>query len=125
MNRATIHHVENKSLHGFPLIYFIQNMEIFLGFLLRDYVFITTIIFFVFFGMATEWKERVQWLTWRCDSPQASMKLSPPHRSPALPRRGPPHRYCCSPPYHRHSPVRAAGTTGTAGTGDSPAQGGW
>jgi len=32
-------------------------MEIFLGFLLRDYLFITTIIIFVFFGMATEWKE--------------------------------------------------------------------
>ena len=45
------------------------------------------------------------------------MKLSPPHRSPALPRRGPPHRCCCS-------PIRAAGMAGTAGTADSPAQGG-
>ena len=92
---------------------------------LRDYLFITTIIIFVVF---------LAWLLNRktgCDDlpvcvtpPQASMKLSPPNRSPALPRRGPPHRYCCSPPCHRHSPVRAAGTTGTAGTGDSPAQGG-
>ena len=52
------------------------------------------------------------------------MKLSPPHRSPVLPRRGPPHHHpyplrCrhCSPPHHRCSPIRVAGTA------DSPAQG--
>ena len=63
--------------------------------------------------------------------PQASMKLSPPHRSPALPRRGPPHHHpcphrChrCSPPPRRHCSVRAAGMASTAGTADSPAQGG-
>ena len=50
-------------------------------------------------------------------SPQASMKLSPPHRSPALRCRGPPPHCLCS-------PVRAAGTAGMAGTADSPAQGG-
>ena len=51
--------------------------------------------------------------------PQASKKLNPPHRSPALPRRGPPFLP------HRHCPlVRAAGTTGAdsmVGTGDDPA----
>ena len=56
--------------------------------------------------------------------PQASMKLSPPHRSPALPRRGPHHRRCCcSPPPRRCSPAGMAGA-GMAGTTDSPAQGG-
>ena len=68
--------------------------------------------------------------------PQASMKLSPPHRSPTLPRRGPPHhhpypprcRRCsppprrCSPPPRRCSPIREAGTASMAGTADSPAQ---
>ena len=62
------------------------------------------------------------------------MKLSPPHRSPALPRRGPPHHHpcpprCrrCSPPHRRCSIVQVAGTVGIAGmtgTADSPAQGG-
>ena len=59
-------------------------------------------------------------------SPQASMKLSPPHRSPALPRRGPHHHHpcpprCCSPPCRHCSPVRVAGMAVTA---NSPAQGG-
>ena len=57
--------------------------------------------------------------------PQASMKLSPPHRSPALPCRGPHlHHHYCSPPRHRCSPVRATGMAGAAGmtgTADSPA----
>ena len=52
-------------------------------------------------------------------TPQASMKLSPPHRSPALPRRGP------LPRPHHHCPlVRAVGTAGAnsmVGTGDDPA----
>ena len=62
------------------------------------------------------------------------MKLSPPHRSPALPRRGPHYRHPCSPPHRHCSPPRrhcssagmagAAGTVGTAGTANSPAQGG-
>ena len=55
------------------------------------------------------------------------MKLSPPHRSPALPRRGPHHRHCfCSPPHRRCSPASMAGAAGagTAWTADSPAQGG-
>ena len=26
LNRATIHHFQSKSLHGFPLIYFIQEL---------------------------------------------------------------------------------------------------
>ena len=54
------------------------------------------------------------------------MKLSPPHRSPALPRRGPHHRHPC-PPRCCCSPAGmtgAAGTASTAGTADSPAQGG-
>ena len=52
------------------------------------------------------------------------MKLSPPHRSPTLPRQGPHHRHsCCSSPCHRWSPAGMAGA-GTAGTADSPAQGG-
>ena len=66
---------------------------------------------------------------------QASMKLSPPHRSHALPRRGPPYRdlclphrcCCCSPPHCRCSPAGMAGIAGTAGmagTVDSLAQGG-
>ena len=62
--------------------------------------------------------------------PQASMKLSPPHQSPALPRQGPPHNHpypphCrrCSPPPRHCSPFRAAGTASMAGTADSPAQG--
>ena len=51
------------------------------------------------------------------------MKLSPPHRSPDLPHRGPPHRCCCSPPPRRCSPAgmtSAAGTAGAAGTAYSP-----
>ena len=55
------------------------------------------------------------------------MKLSPPHRSPALPRRGPHHRRCCcSPPRRRCSPAGMAGAAGagTARTADSPAEGG-
>ena len=95
---------------------------------------ITTIIIFVLFFFA--------WLLNRkngCDdlpggvTPQASMKLSPPHRSPALPRRGLPHHHpclphCCycSPPPRRCSPAGMAGAIGAgmAGTADSPAQGG-
>ena len=59
--------------------------------------------------------------------PQASMKLSTPHRSLALPHRGPHHRRCCcSPPPRRCSPAGMAGAIGAgmAGTADSPAQGG-
>ena len=58
-------------------------------------------------------------------TPQASMKLSPPHRSPALPHWGPPHHHPY-PPHCRHCypPVREAGTAGMAGTADSPGQGG-
>ena len=66
-------------------------------------------------------------------TPQASMKLSPPHRSPALPRWGPHHRHpcsprhrcCCSPPRRRCSPASMAGAAGagTARTADSPAEG--
>ena len=62
------------------------------------------------------------------------MKLSAPHRCPALPRRGPHHRHpyplrrcCCSPPHRHCSPAGMAGaasTAGTAGTADSAAQGG-
>ena len=58
------------------------------------------------------------------------MKLSPPHQSPALPCWGPPHHHpypprCrrCSPPRRHCSPIRVAGTTGMAGTANSPAQG--
>ena len=53
--------------------------------------------------------------------PQALKKLNPPHRSPALPRRGPPFLP------HRHCPlVRAAGTTGAGSMAemvDGPAPG--
>ena len=55
------------------------------------------------------------------------MKLSPPHRSPALPRRGLHHRRCCCSPPRRHcSPAGMAGAAGagTIGTADSPAQDG-
>ena len=55
------------------------------------------------------------------------MKLSPPHRSPALPRRGPHHRHPCPPRRCRCSPAGMAGAAGTAsmaGTADSLAQGG-
>ena len=63
------------------------------------------------------------------------MKLSPPHRSHAFPRRGPHHRHpcsprrrcCCSPPRRCCSPAGMAGaasTAGMAGTVDSLAQGG-
>ena len=55
--------------------------------------------------------------------PQASMKLSPPRRSPALPRRGPPHHHPCPPRCRCCSPIRVAGMAGIAGTADSPAQG--
>ena len=51
--------------------------------------------------------------------PQASKKLSPPHRSPDPPRWGPP-----LPPTrpHRHCPlIRAAGTDSMAGMVDGPA----
>ena len=56
--------------------------------------------------------------------PQASMKLSPPHQSPTLPRRGPPHRHPC-PPHRCCSPAGMAGAAGagTARTADSPAEG--
>ena len=54
--------------------------------------------------------------------PQASKKLSPPHRSPNLPHWGPP----LPPPrpHHHCFLVRAAGAIGvdsTAGTVDGPA----
>ena len=58
-----------------------------------------------------------------CDPPKASMKLSPPHRSPALPRQGPPHHHPYPPHCRCCSPIRAAGTAGMAGTTDSPAPG--
>ena len=49
--------------------------------------------------------------------PQASKKLSPPHRSPDPPRLGPP-----LPPPPRHCLlVRAVGTNSTAGMVDGPA----
>ena len=98
-------------------------MEIFLGFLLRDYLFIILLLLLLLF---------LAWLLNKkdgCDNipdsvtHQASMKLSPPHQSPTLPCRGPHHHRRCSPPRRRHCSVRAAGTTGTAGTADSPAQG--
>ena len=59
-------------------------------------------------------------------TPQALMKLSPPHRSPALPRRGPHHHRCCCSPRRRCSPASMDGAAGAAmaGTADSPAQGG-
>ena len=88
-------------------------MEIFLGFLLRDYVFITTIInFFVFLAWLLNGKNECNDLPGGVTPPQASMQLSPPHRC------------CCSPPQRRCSPIWVASTTGTAGTADSPAQGG-
>ena len=112
-------------------------MEIFLRFLLRDYVFITTIIIFIFIAFFLAWllngKNKCDDLPGGVTPPQASMKLSPAHRSPALPRRGPHHRHpcpprrcCCSPPRHRCSPTGMVGAAGagTAGTADSPAQGG-
>ena len=115
-------------------IYFIQSIEIFLGFLLRDYLFITTtIIFVVFLAWLLNGKNGSDDLPGGATSPQASMKLSPPHRSPALPRRGPHYRHpcpprrrcCCStPPPRRCSPAGMAGAAGTARTADSPAQGG-
>ena len=52
------------------------------------------------------------------------MKLSPPHRSPALLRRSPYLHHHYPPPRRRCSPVRAAGMAGAtdmAGTADSPA----
>ena len=62
--------------------------------------------------------------------PQASMKLSPPHRSPALPRWGPPPHHPYPPHFRRRSPpcchcspIRAAGTAGMAGTTGSLAPG--
>ena len=86
--------------------------------------------YLIFFGMATEWKDECDDLPGSV-TPQASMKLGPPHRSPALPRRGPPHHHSCPPHCLHCSPpplcrcsVRAAGTAGAAGTFDSPAQGG-
>ena len=85
--------------------------------------------YLIFFGMATEWKDECDDLPGSV-TPQASMKLSPPHRSPALPRQGPHHHpyppRCrrCSPPPRRCSPIRAASTAGMAGTADSPGQGG-
>ena len=97
---------------------FIQSMEIFLGFLCYE------ILIIIFFGMATERTDRNDDLPGGV-TPQASMKLSPPHWSPALPHRGPHiHHHYCSPPHHRCSPVWAAGTAGAAGmagTADSPA----
>ena len=92
-------------------------------------LFIIILIIIIF--LATLLNKRTGVMTYLdCDSPQASMKLSPPPRSPALPRRGPHHhtclrRCCCSSsPRRRCSPVRVAGTAGMAGTADSPAQGG-
>ena len=77
-------------------------MEIFLGFLCYE------ILIIIFFGMATERTDRNDDLPGGV-TPQASMKLSPPHWSPALHHRG-------SPPLpHQSSPVRATGmATGTA-----------
>ena len=51
------------------------------------------------------------------------MKLNPPHRSPALPHRGPHHHLsCCSPARRRCSPSGMAGAAGAgiAGTAVSP-----
>ena len=103
-----------------------------MGFLFIDYLFITTTIIFLAW-LLNEGNE--------CDDlpgsvtpPQASMKLSAPHRSPSLTRWHSPHCHpcpprscCCSPPRRRCSPDWVAGTTSTAGmagTVDSPAQGG-
>ena len=78
----------------------------------------------IYYGMATKKQSGCGDLPGGT-TPQASKKLSPPHRSPDPPRRGPPlplprpHHYCLL--------VRAAGTAGadsTAGTGDGPAPGG-
>ena len=71
--------------------------------------------------MATEWKDGCDDLPGSV-TPQASMKLSPLHWSPALPRRGPPHHHPC-PPRRCCSPVRVASMAGTAGTADNPAEG--
>ena len=47
-------------------------------------------------------------------SSQALMKLSPTHRRPALPRRGPPHHHPCPPRCRCCSPIRVAGMAGIA-----------
>ena len=97
-------------------------MEIFLGFLLSDYL-----LLLFFLAWLLNGKNECDDLPGGVTPPQASMKLSPPHRSPALPRRGPHHhRCCCSPPHHHCSlaGMAVAAGAGTAGTADSPAQGG-
>ena len=97
-------------------------MEIFLGFLLSDYL-----LLLFFLAWLLNGKNECDDLRGGVTVPQASMKLSPPHWSPALPRQGPHHRRCCCSPPPRHcSPAGMAGAPGasTAGTADSPAQGG-
>ena len=96
-------------------IFYSKQINIFLGFSLRDYLFITTtIIFVVFLAWLLNGKNECDDLPGGVTPPQASMKLSPPRHC------------CCSPPRRRHCPVRATGSAGagTAGTADSPAQGG-
>ena len=77
-----------------------------------------------YYGMATEKRARCGDLPGGT-TPQASKKLSPPHRSLDPSRRGPP----LPPPrsHHHCLLVRAAGTAGadsTAKTVDGPAPGG-
>ena len=82
------------------------------------------IYLFIYYGMATEnCQDVVTYLAVR--PPQASKKLSPPHRSPDPPRRGPP--LPLPRPHHHCLLVRATGTTGAdsmAETVDGPAPGG-
>ena len=72
------------------------------------------IIFYMrnYYGMATERRSGCGDLPGGM-TPQASKKLSPPHRSPDPPRRGPPLPLPLPHPHHHCLLVRATGTTGT------------
>ena len=74
-------------------IHFIQSMEIFLGFLLWDYLLLLLLFLFFWHGY---WIERTGAMTYLAVwLPQASMKLSPPRRSSSLTPPGlplPPHQ---------------------------------
>ena len=93
-------------------------MEIFFWDFCYEIVYLLLLLFIIFLAWLLNKKDGCDDLAGSV-TPQASMKLSPPHRSPAFPHQG--RRY--SPLRRRCSPVWAAGTAGMAGTADSPAQG--
>ena len=73
MNKATIHHFQDKSLHGFPLIwvweFYSKHENIFIFIYFISILFLVFSILFITTNVALLTNRRVWWLTWLPHSP--------------------------------------------------------